>query len=316
MTPTLADAARELRIVFVGARVVGRTVLEALLDAGARVAGLLALDDAKAGVTVAHASFAALAADRALHWRTFVRLDDPEVEAWVADLRPDLGLVVGVSQLLGPRLLAVPRLGFVGMHPTLLPEGRGRAPIPWTIIRGLRRTGVSLFHCAAGADTGDLLLQEEVPVHYEDTCAVLGARTDAVAARLAVEAVRQLADGRAARLPQDEARASVWPRRRPEDGVVSWNGDGRAVYDWVRALTHPYPGAFTFRGGRKLFLWAARESADERRGAPGEVLAVLPHGVLVATAGAPVLLTRVQWEGAAETGAGDAGLAPGDLLGR
>ena len=153
MTATLADAARELRIVFVGARVVGRTVLEALLDAGARLAGLLALDDAKAEVTVAHASFAALAADRALRWRTFVRLDDPEVEGWVAELRPDLGLVVGVSQLLGPRLLAVPRLGFVGMHPTLLPEGRGRAPIPWTIIRGLHRTGVSLVHCAAGGQS-------------------------------------------------------------------------------------------------------------------------------------------------------------------
>lgn len=304
-----------LRILYVGARLVGRRCLEALLAAGANVVGLLFLDDAKAGITVAHCDFSDLITTHRLHARTFTSLADPSLREWAVTLVPDVGIVVGVSQLVGAELLAIPRQGFIGMHPTMLPEGRGRAPIPWALIKGLKRTGVSLFYCKKGADTGDLLAQEEVSVFYEDVCATLGARTDDAAIRLLLATLPALATGTAPRMVQDESQATEWPRRRPEDGIIDWRRSRKELYNWIRALTHPYPGAFTQHRNRRLFVWSARESFDERTGEPGEVLAVLPHGVLTATGEGTILLTRLQWQDTQETDASKAGLKERDILG-
>lgn len=303
------------RVVYVGARIVGRHCLEALLTARAEIVGLIYLDDTLKDVTVAHESFTGLIAEYGLHARSFRTLGDPDLIHWMNALQPDVGAVVGVSQLIGESLLAVPRLGFIGMHPTLLPQGRGRAPIPWALIKGLEKTGVSLFWCGPGADTGPLLAQREVPIHYEDTAATLGARTDAVAADLLVESIAFLAKGHIVRMTQDAINATNWPRRRPEDGLIKWTWTRRRIYDWVRALTHPYPGAFTTANGKKLFVWSCRESEDQRRGEPGMVLDVLPHGVLVACAEGAVLLTLLQWGNDRVAAAADAGLVKGQWLG-
>lgn len=315
MSETEPTRAAFPKLLLVAARAVGRRCLEALLAAGAPIQGLLTLDESKAEATTAFASFDDLIASRGLEARKFTSLDTDEHLAWARSVAPDLGLVVGVSQLVGPELLRVPRLGFLGFHPTLLPVGRGRAPIPWALIKGLTRTGASLFWCDRGADTGDIAAQAPVPIYYEDVSETLGARTDEVSVRLLLELLPRIAQGETPRVRQDDTKATVWPRRRPEDGRLAWGQPSRAIYDFVRALTHPYPGAFTHRAGRKLFVWAARESRDERRGQPGEVLAVVPHGAVVACAGGAVLLTRVQWEGESEVDAARAGLRERDRLG-
>lgn len=309
------SASNHPRILYVGARIVGHRCLQALLEAGAHIAGVLFLDESKAGITVAHCAFDDLIRDYQLNARPFASLHDPDILAWAQACRPEVGMVIGVSQLLGETLLSVPDLGFIGMHPTMLPEGRGRAPIPWTLIKGLQQTGVSLFWCDAQADTGDLLSQARIPVYYEDTAAILGARTDEVAARLLVESLPLLNSGQPPRIPQDESKATVWPRRRPEDGLIDWSWPKRQLYDWVRSLAHPYPGAFSFSGSRKLFVWACRESFDTRTATPGTVLEVLPHGVLVACGEGAVLLTHLQWDSDAQVPGNQAGLIPGDLLG-
>lgn len=304
-----------LRIVYIGARIVGYHCLKALLEAGAHIAGVLYLDESKSGVTVAHCSFDDLIRDYRLNARPFTSLHDADILEWMRACRPDVGMVVGVSQLVGEALLATPQQGFIGMHPTLLPVGRGRAPIPWTLIKGLQQTGVSLFWCDPGADTGDILLQESLPVYYEDTAGVLGARTDDVAAQLLVKSLPLLASGHPPRIPQDDAKATVWPRRRPEDGTIDWSWSKRRIYDWVRALTRPYPGAFTYAGERKLFIWSCRESGDERKAAPGTVIAMLPHGMLVACGEGTVLLTDLQEETGAAFDAVAMGIVPGQVLG-
>lgn len=305
----------EMRIIYVGARVVGYRCLEALLAAGANISGLLTLDESRADATTAFYSFDHLISRHRLNTRKFTNLNKPEVVDWVRSLHPHVGIVVGVSHLLGPPLLKAPTLAFIGMHPTMLPEGRGRAPIPWALIKGLKRTGVSLFYCEEGADTGDLLAQEEVPVFYEDVSATLGARTDDTAIRLLLATLPSLAAGTAPRMAQDESRATEWPRRRPEDGIIDWRRSRKELYNWIRGLTHPYPGAFTQHRNRRLFVWSARESFDERTGEPGEILAVLPHGVLTATGEGSILLTRLQWQDREETNAHEAGLRAGDTLG-
>lgn len=304
----------EMRILFVGARIVGYRVLSSLLEAEANIVGLLTLDEKKSAMTTAFTSFDDLTESRGIATRKFTNLRDSQWIDWVRELRPDLGIVVGVSQLISETMLTIPPRGFIGMHPTLLPHGRGRAPIPWTLIKGLDKTGVSLFYCDPQADSGDLLVQKELPVYYEDVSATLGQRSDDAAIELFLNCLPQLAAGAAPRIPQDDDCATVWPQRRPEDGLINWDLSPRELYNWVRGLSHPYPGAFSYFGGRKIFVWSVRESFDCREGSPGEVLAVVPHGVLVACRDGAVLVTCVSWEDGEDIAAEKSGLQPGDRL--
>lgn len=309
----MTNSLQDMPILFIGARIVGKHCLTAALESGARVAGLLYLDDKKAGVTVAHAQFADVIERYSLNARPFTSLKGEEGIGhlnWARTFSPRLGIVCGVSELIRDDLLALPPLGFIGMHPTMLPIGRGRAPIPWAIILGLKETGTTWFYVDPGADTGDILVQQAVPIQDLDTSATLGARTDDVAAQLLQKALPLLASGRAPRIKQDERAATNWPRRKPEDGIVDWSRDAGALCRWVRALTHPYPGAFTYLTGRKLWIWSAERACLPLAGAPGEVLAVDHRGAIVSTGKGLLNVTHVQWEGRAETTAVDAGIKP------
>ena len=309
MTGTLHD----MPILFIAARIVGKQCLTAALDVGASIAGLLYLDDRKAGITVAHTQFDDVIARHNLNARPFASLKGDEGREhfeWAQQLAPRLGIVCGVSELIPPELLKLPALGFIGMHPTLLPQGRGRAPIPWAIIFGLKETGVTWFYADPGVDTGDILAQQPVPVLGHDTASTLGARTDEVAAQLLCKSLSLLAAGTAPRVKQDEMAATTWPRRRPEDGIIDWSRDAGALCNWVRALTHPYPGAFTFCNDRKLFVWTAERAILPLTGAPGEVLSVDDHGALVATGRGLLNITHVQWSDKHEGSPLDAGIKP------
>ncbi len=306
----------EMRIFFIGARVVGYRCLKALLEAGYNIIGLLTLDEMKMEETTAFHPFDDLIEQyHLMNTRKFVDLNSKNQTDWISRLSPHLGIVVGVSQLVPHEILRIPPFGFIGMHPTLLPEGRGRAPIPWALIKGLEKTGVTLFWCESSADAGDIIAQKEVHIYYEDVSATLGKRTDDVAIQLIIENLPKIADDTVERRPQDERLATFWPLRRPADGIINWHNTRRELYNWIRGLTHPYPGAFTYLRGRKVFVFGGRESYDKHVGVPGEVLAVLPEGVLVATGKGNILLTRIQWEDSLEQDAVEAGLKPGDRLG-
>jgi len=315
----MTNILRDMPILVIAARIVGKQCLKAALDCGAAIAGLLYLDDRKAETTVAHTSFDDLIARHDLNARSFSSLKGDEGRAhveWAQQAAPRLGIVCGVSELIPPELLTLPALGFIGMHPTLLPQGRGRAPIPWAIILGLKETGVTWFYADPGVDTGDVLAQQRVPVLDSDTASTLGARTDDIAAQLLCKSLPLLAAAKAPRLKQDEAAVTTWPRRRPEDGIIDWSRDAGALYNWARALTHPYPGAFTFQNGRKLLVWSAERTTVPLAGAPGEVLAVDERGAIVATGKGLLNLTRVQWHDKNEGSPLNAGIKPRMRFGR
>lgn len=315
----MTNSLRDLPILFIAARIVGKHCLTAAIESGANIAGLLYLDDRKAGVTVAHTQFDDVIERYDLKARAFTSLKGEEGAThleWATAVNPRLGVVCGVSELIQPELLTLPGLGFIGMHPTLLPQGRGRAPIPWAIILGLKETGVTWFYADPGADTGDILIQQPVPVLDTDTASTLGARTDDVAAQLLCKALPLLASGRASRIKQDEGAATIWPRRRPEDGIMDWSRDAGALCRWIRALTHPYPGAFTFQAERKLFIWSAERATLPLTGVPGEVLSVDERGAIVVTGRGLLNLTHVQWSDRHEGTPLDAGIRPNMILGQ
>ncbi len=176
---------------------------------------------------------------------------------------PDYLLVVGWSRLIGEDILAIPARGAIGMHPSPLPVGRGRAPIPWTIIKGLRETALSVFFLDGGADTGPLIAQYPLAVRARETSASLFARMAVQHQRAGTMLARYLArPGRVASRPQ-AGRVEVWPKRTPADGEITAEMTCGEVDALVRAQLGPYPRAFAAvgNGGPVPVRAVAREQA-------------------------------------------------------
>jgi methionyl-tRNA formyltransferase len=213
-------------------------------------------------------------------------------------------------------LLSVPSRGVIGFHASLLPKFRGRAPVNWAILRGEAVTGNTMMLLDAGTDTGDIVDQQTVPITPDDTCATVYAKVGEAGAEMLRRQLPALLAGTAPRRPQGSADGPPLPKRTPGMGITDWNRPARAVHDWIRALTWPYPGAFTFLGERKVMLWAAIPDAAAPQGAaPGEVLGCDDGGVRVATADGTILLTSTSDAGeppeAAATWAARGRLRPG-----
>lgn len=171
--------------------------------------------------------------------------------------------VIGWSQIAGAEVLAAPRQGVLGMHPTLLPQGRGRASIPLAILKGLSQTGVTLFKLDEGVDTGSIVAQELVPVAADETATTLYERITAAHVSLMRSSWPKLVDGSVVLTPQDEANATVWPGRTPEDGAVLPWMTVAEIDRLVRAVTHPYPGAFWDGPAGRIVVWAGSMHALE-----------------------------------------------------
>ncbi len=219
---------------------------------------------------------------------------DATLEA-VAALDPDLIFVVGWSQLVRDPFIALAREGVFGMHPTLLPRHRGRAPIPWAILAGLARTGVTLFEIVdATPDSGAIVGQVVVDIAPDETATTLFARIADAHVELTREFVPRLLARSAPSIPQDPTRASSWHRRVPTDGIIDWETRAPYLYDWVRAQTRPYPGAFTFLGEEKVIVWSARPVELSEPAPPGTIVEIRAEGPVVACGEGGLVLEEIQ----------------------
>ena len=226
-------------------------------------------------------------------------LRDPAFVDALRALVPDLLVVVAYGRFLPARLLAMPRLGGINLHPSLLPRYRGAAPIPRAIEAGDRETGVTVLHLSDEMDAGDLILQRPVPIDPDDTTRTLEPRLAREGAVVLAEAVRLLDAGQASRHPQDPALATVAPKLTREESVIRWSDAAVRIVNRVRAFD-PWPVAHTLRDGEVLRVWRASARPRPEYGAdvlPGTVLA-LPNGddapLLVAAGDGMVAIDEVQ----------------------
>ena len=180
--------------------------------------------------------------------------DDQAIHA-VRENGIDWLFIIGWSQIARLPALQAPRRGALGMHPTLLPVGRGRASIPWAIIKNLPETGVTLFQLDEGVDTGPILAQERLPLAADETATGLYQRVDDAHRALIHRVWPTLVDDSVQLIPQDDAQSTCWPGRKPEDGLISAGMTVEVTEALVRATTHPYPGAFWQEEKNLIRIW-------------------------------------------------------------
>jgi methionyl-tRNA formyltransferase len=230
-------------------------------------------------------------------------IDEPRWVERIASLRPDFILSFWYRFLVQRPILQLAQGGCLNLHGSLLPKYRGRAPVNWVLVNGEQKTGVTLHYMIPRADAGDIVGQAVVPIEFEDTALTLYHKLAGAGLEVMRASWPLLRSGNAPRIPQDEAQASCCGRRTPEDGRFSWDSPALNIHNLVRAVTHPYPGAFTEYGGRKLFVWSAHAMSGILRPcapSPGTILGVAEEGISVATGEGTLLLRRVQLEGEQE----------------
>ena len=214
----------------------------------------------------------------------------------IAALDPACIVVVAYGQLLPAEILALPQLGAVNVHASLLPKYRGPAPIHWALIRGEEKTGITTMLLDVGMDTGDILMQSEVPIEPKDTAGTLHDRLAEEGAKLLVETLHLLKKGAVIPRAQDDSQASVAPMLVKEDGEIDWNDEAKKICCRIRGLD-PWPGGFTLWQGKRLKLFGCQPLAKATRAKPGTVIAVNEGGLQIASGKGAVLIKTLQLEG-------------------
>lgn len=273
------------RAVFVGGTESGQRLLDVLVGLGVNIVGIVSWHQRFAGTVSGWANFGPVA--RQLNVPSILvegNINDSVVVEAIGALKPDVLFVLAWGQLLRTPLLSLPRLGVIGRHNALLPARRGRAPVAWALIHGLTETGVTLFWMDEGVDSGDIIAQRRVPIACDDYPPYLLRKLDAGTEELLREVVPLIHIGECPRTPQDHTGATYTHPRRPDMGLIDWEKSVHRTYNFVRGLSHPYHGAFTYVGLRRVNVWRSWITAPQGSfGRVGEVLEARPDTCAVQT---------------------------------
>jgi methionyl-tRNA formyltransferase len=290
-----------VRIVFWGTSSFAVPALRALLGEGFDVVGVVTQPDRAVG-----RSRSTLVPSPVKHVAMEEELppfqpESPTDESFLAALRalePELSIVVSYGHILKPSLIALPTLGTINVHASLLPALRGAAPIQGAVREGLGETGVTVMRMVQALDAGPIMLQARTPIARDETAGELEARLSELVALALVEALTLMTLGKLTETPQDDARATYAPKILREMARIDWSQPADAVARHIRAYD-PRPGAFTTHRGGEVKLFGASVATLLERGteAPGTVVTIDAHGMLVACGIGTVMITCAQPSG-------------------
>lgn len=286
-----------MRIVFMGTPDFAIPSLKALIDSGENVVGVICQPDRPKGrghkLMACPVKETAVAAGIPVYQPEKIKA--PEGVEKLKEFAPDLCVTAAFGQLLSAENLAVPRLGTINVHASLLPKHRGSAPINWSILMGDTVTGVTTMMTDIGMDTGDILLKKEIPIEKTDTAGTLTDRLAELGAQLLLETIAALKAGTLTRIRQDSELASTEPKLSREQGRIDFTMSSDAIDRRVRGLS-PWPGTFTSLGGETMKV--GKVAAVQMEGRPGEILVADPmKGLIVGCGQGAVELVEIQMPG-------------------
>ncbi len=309
-----------LRIVFCGTPAFAVPSLSLLLaQPDFEVASVITQPDRPRGrgheMSVSAVKAAALEANIPVFQPEKIRSEDSQ--RYLQRIAADVIVIIAYGQIIPARSIAIPRLGWINLHGSLLPKYRGAAPINWAIVNGEARTGLTTMQINPGLDTGPMLLKYETEIAPDETAPQLAVRLSEAGAPLMVETLRRLSSGEIQPIPQDDSQASFAPILKKEDGLVDWSLTAQQIYNRIRGL-QPWPGTFTKFRSKTCHIWGA--PAQTPTSAPAGTLLTQDNQLLVACGDHTTLaLESVQMEGrkrvTAREFANGARLAPGEKFG-
>ena len=285
-----------MRIVFMGTPQFAVPSLEALVENGYEVVGVVTQPDRPVGrgkkIEETPVKICAKAHDIPVY--QFERLRRKEGCECLENLAPDLCVTAAFGQILSQRLLDIPKMGTVNVHASLLPAYRGSAPINWCIYNGEKYAGVTTMMTDAGIDTGDMLLRCETEILPDETAGELTERLSHMGAKLLIETLRAIEQGNCPRTKQDDALSSHQPMIEKEMARIDWTKSAQEICNAVRAF-NPWPGAFTALGEGVMKVWMAQCEPNGLQGKPGEVLvSSAKQGLVVACGKGAVRIVEMQ----------------------
>jgi methionyl-tRNA formyltransferase len=294
-----------LTLVFCGTPRFAVPTLEALVHAGFPVSLVVTQPDKPRGRGLALAPSAAKESALALQLPVAqpdsIKNND-EFRAQLTALKPDAIIVVGYGRIIPQWMIDLPRFGNINLHASLLPKYRGAAPIQWAIARGETVTGVTIMRIDAGLDTGDILMQTEVPIKLTDTAETLAPTLAVAGADLMVETLRGLQAETIAPRPQDHANATLAPILKKQDGRIDFHQIAQEICNRLRGF-QPWPGAFTIFRGKNLHVWQA--AVSQHTLPPGELWVESNCLFVGCGEGTALALFELQPEGKKRMPAGD-----------
>ena len=234
-----------MKVAFCTCVQIGLSCIEAVLEIGGSFDLFITLNDAKAKSKSGRIYLDRLSKETGTPLLKINHVNDQETIAALREHEIDWLFIIGWSQIASKEVLDTPNFGAIGAHPTLLPVGRGRAAVPWAILKGLDKTGVSFFQMDEGVDTGLILGQEVIDLVEDETATFLYNKVNKAHETLIKKIWPLLTKGTLKGVLQDESKATYWEGRKPEDGKIYANTMSKLEVDrLVRATTRPYPGAY------------------------------------------------------------------------
>lgn len=312
-----------MKTVFMGTPDIADTVLRRMLDAGIEVAAAVTQPDKVRGRghKVSYSPVKETALEHGIEVLQPVRIrSDEEVKRRLAEIAPDVIVVIAFGQIIPQDILDIPPLGCVNIHASLLPKYRGAAPIQWAIINGETVTGVTTMQMNAGLDTGDMLLKEEVAIDPKDTGGTLTDKLGKAGASIILKTLEGLEAGTIVPQKQDDAQAGMYAKMLTKEmGRIDFTRPAAEIDRLIRGL-NPWPSAYTKLNGRTLKIWDADPVETPAGGAvPGEVTKVDRNSFTVQTGSGALVVREVQMEGKKRMEAGaflrGSRLTPGTVLG-
>lgn len=253
-----------MKIAFFGASSLGYSCCQALLDAGYEIVAIFTMpkefnisySPGKPVNNVLHIDFNILADQYGIPiFEVNQNIKDYLEE--IEFLSPDFILAIGWYYMIPKKILSIASKGAAGIHASLLPKGRGNAPLVWALINGEKITGISFFYFADGVDNGDIIGQREIVIDENETIKTLLEKVEIESRFLLLEFIPLIVNDKIRAKAQDDSLATYYPKRSPEDGLINWNLSSTEISRFIRAQTKPYPGAYTIIDKKKVIIWDA-----------------------------------------------------------
>lgn len=265
-----------MKVGWLSFHMVGLNALTALLEQGKWIEAIITLTEDQRVKRSGGVDYTELCQKYNVPLYKITNINSAESIDLLKKLQLDVVFVIGWSQIIKDEVLQIPPIGMIGSHSSLLPHNRGSAPINWAIIKGEKETGNSLMLLAPGVDAGDIIDQRRFPITPYDTCKTLYEKVADTNKDMILELYQKLLSGEFSHRPQPKhIGEEVLPRRRPQDGLIDWSKSSEQIYNFIRALTRPYPGAFSFLNHKKWYIWQSAilpEKFDIPSAKPGEII--------------------------------------------